>query len=107
MTKRQADCLRAIEDLTVGGMSPSYDEIAARLGITSKGEVCRLVGALEQRGRIRRHRKRSRALEVMSAVVPGQSKVEIADEICRLVWEWSGRSRPTDELFPLVLGALR
>lgn len=107
LTPRQADCLRAIEELTAEGVSPTYAQIAERIGVTSKSVIHRLVVGLERRGHLRRRPHCQRALEVMSTVTPGLSKDQIANEICRLVWEWSGRTRPTDELFPRVLGALQ
>lgn len=65
MTKRQADCLRAIEDLTVDGVSPTYDQIAARIGVTTKSVIHRLVVGLERRGHLRRHPHKQQALEVI------------------------------------------
>ena len=44
------------------GVSPSCDEIAAGLGLTSKGNAHRLLCALEDRGAIRRFPGRARAL---------------------------------------------
>lgn len=65
MTNRQADCLRAIEDLTVDGVSPTYDQIAAQIGVTAKSVVHRLVVGLERRGYLRRYPHRQQALEVI------------------------------------------
>lgn len=65
MTQRQADTLRAISDLTVDGVSPTFDQIADRIGVTSKSVVHRLVVGLERRGHLRRHPHRQRALEIV------------------------------------------
>lgn len=65
MTNRQADCLRAIEDLTVDGVSPTFEQIAERIGVTSKSVIHRLVVGLERRGRLRRHPHRQQALEIV------------------------------------------
>ena len=65
LTDKQAMALNAIKALTVGHRSPSYAEIQHSLGLSSKGEVYRLVCALEERGAIRRRPRRARALEVI------------------------------------------
>lgn len=65
LTQRQADCLRAIAELTREGVSPTYDEVGARIGITGKSSIARLIAALEERGALRRIPHRSRALEVV------------------------------------------
>jgi len=87
MTKRQADCLRAIEELTVDGVSPTYAEIATHMGLTAKGGVCRLVTGLAHRGLIRRYPHRSRTLEVVRPATLTKTRADIADEVCRRVWD--------------------
>ena len=52
MTPKQEECLKAIRRLTVGGVSPSYDELREALGLTSKSGVHRLVHGLAERGHI-------------------------------------------------------
>jgi SOS-response transcriptional repressor LexA len=42
------------ETIAVEGIAPSYRMIKEALGITTKGEVCRIVGKLEKRGILRR-----------------------------------------------------
>lgn len=108
LTARQAKTLAFIEAYAVqnGGRAPSYDEISGHLGLASRSGAYRMVEQLVQRGHLRRFRHRSRTLEVVYPASPSKTKTEIANEVCRLVWEWSGRSRPTDSLMPLVLGAL-
>ena len=49
------------------GRSPSYAEMAALLGFTSKGAIHRLVIALEERGHIVRHRHRAPRIDPMDA----------------------------------------
>lgn len=109
MTKRQADCLRAIEDLTVAGMSPTYDQIGARIGLVGKGGVCRIVDALVERGLVRRKAHRPRALEVVYPAAPSKTKTQIADEICRRVWERnrSGMKVEREDLHSFIMEALR
>lgn len=45
--------------------SPTYDEIAAALGLASKSGVYRLVTALEERGRVRKWPDRARSIEIL------------------------------------------
>ena len=53
LTRRQADCLAAIKaHIAERGISPSYHEIAAALGVRSLSTVNRLLRALKQRGHI-------------------------------------------------------
>lgn len=59
MTPRERECLQAIKDLTVDGVPPKYDVLAAHLGIASKSGVSRIVASLEAQGFLRkRFRKR-------------------------------------------------
>jgi len=69
LTQRQAQVLRFIEEVNKEeGTSPSYEEIMAHLGLVSKSGVHRIVGALEERGFIRRVKHRRRAIEVIRKV---------------------------------------
>ncbi len=66
MTRRQAQLLAFLKAYQAGnGFSPSYAEIAAHIGISTKSGVNRIVDALEARGAIRRHKKMKRSLEVI------------------------------------------
>lgn len=67
LTISQSRCLEAIAQYQAdnGGVSPSYDELAAVLGWKAKSQVHTIVVGLEQRGRIRRLRGRRRALEIV------------------------------------------
>lgn len=47
------------------GCAPTYDQMAAELGIASKGTVSRLLDQLEQRGAIRRAYFRRRSVELI------------------------------------------
>jgi repressor LexA len=51
--------------LDESGISPSFEEMKEALDLKSKSGVHRLIGALEERGFIRRLANRARALEVM------------------------------------------
>lgn len=114
MTKRQADCLRAIEELTVDGVSPTYEEIGHRLGVTAKSTVHRMIKGLEKRRLLRRHPHCSRALEVVNPSVratPSRTKGQIADDICggaRLAGIVSEATPDTEALLrSIVLEALQ
>lgn len=68
LTKRQADCLLFIHahQRENGGITPSYDEIAAGIGLASKSGVNRLIDELVERGRISRIPARPRAITIIS-----------------------------------------
>jgi repressor LexA len=66
LTSKQAELLRFIyERLENSGVSPSFEEMKEALELTSKSGVHRLIGALEERGFIRRLPNRARALEIL------------------------------------------
>lgn len=48
-----------------GGVAPSFDEMKDAVGISAKSGVHRLLGALEERGLIRRLPNRARAIEIV------------------------------------------
>ncbi|WCL52959.1 transcriptional repressor LexA [Gimibacter soli] len=75
LTSKQRELLLFIDRrLKADGISPSFDEMKDALGLKSKSGVHRLIGALEERGFIRRMANRARALEVMK--LPEGAKVE-------------------------------
>lgn len=67
---RQADALRYVAGYIEAhdGVAPTLGEIARALGIFGNGGVFRLLTGLEQRGAIRRLRRRVRAIEVLAPV---------------------------------------
>ena len=65
LTIMQARALDAIRAGTIGGVSPSYAEIADRLGLATRSGVHRLVTQLEGRGKIRRRPNSARSLEIV------------------------------------------
>ena len=71
LTVKQRQALTFIKGYAAdhGGLIPSFDEIAAGVG-TSKGGAHRLLTQLEQRGRIRRMKRRARAIEVIPEKSP-------------------------------------
>ncbi len=66
LTRKQHELLTFINGyLTEKGLSPSFDEMKAALGLKSKSGIHRLITGLEERGFIRRLPHRARALEVL------------------------------------------
>jgi repressor LexA len=65
LTKKQYELLLFINKrLNEHGVSPSFDEMKAALGLRSKSGIHRLITGLEERGFIRRLPHRARALEI-------------------------------------------
>lgn len=65
LTKKQYELLLFINKrLNEQGVSPSFDEMKAALGLRSKSGIHRLITGLEERGFIRRLPHRARALEI-------------------------------------------
>jgi repressor LexA len=66
LTRKQHELLVYIErHLRQTGVSPSFEEMKDGLGLRSKSGIHRLISALEERGFLRRHHHRARALEVL------------------------------------------
>lgn len=66
LTPKQHELLLYIEaHLRETGCSPSFEEMKAALDLRSKSGIHRLISALEERGFLRRHKHRARALEVV------------------------------------------
>ena len=66
LTAKQHELLMFINQrLDESGISPSFEEMKEALDLKSKSGVHRLIGALEERGFIRRLVNRARALEVV------------------------------------------
>jgi repressor LexA len=75
LTAKQNELLRFIhERLENNGVSPSFEEMKEALDLKSKSGVHRLIGALEERGFIRRLANRARALEVMKMPEGGSTR---------------------------------
>ncbi|MFC4292181.1 transcriptional repressor LexA [Sphingorhabdus arenilitoris] len=75
LTAKQNELLRFIhERLEEGGVSPSFEEMKDALNLKSKSGVHRLIGALEERGFIRRLPNRARALEILQMPEGGGAK---------------------------------
>lgn len=109
LTPVQSNCLsfmRSRRDET--GTMPSYQEIAEHIGVKNRGRVCKIMSDLEDRGAIRRLRKRARAIEI---VEPDKMKaVLLNDEIYSLISAYAasehiGVDTAANELLRGALGA--
>jgi repressor LexA len=77
LTRKQHELLLFIDrHLAATGFSPSFEEMKSALNLRSKSGIHRLISALEERGFLRRHHHRARALEVIR--MPGQASAEAA-----------------------------
>lgn len=66
LTTKQHELLAFIDrHLRETGCSPSFEEMKNALELKSKSGIHRLISALEERGFLRRHKHRARALEVI------------------------------------------
>ena len=66
LTRKQHELLSFIDrHLKATGYSPSFEEMKEALALRSKSGIHRLISALEERGFLRRHHHRARALEVV------------------------------------------
>ncbi len=66
LTRKQHELLSFIDHkLRDTGVSPSFEEMKEALDLRSKSGIHRLISALEERGFLRRHHHRARALEVL------------------------------------------
>ncbi len=66
LTQKQYELLSFIDvHVRETGTSPSFEEMKSALNLKSKSGIHRLISALEERGFLRRHHHRARALEVV------------------------------------------
>ena len=76
LTRKQHELLTFIDaHLKATGFSPSFEEMKEALQLRSKSGIHRLISALEERGFLRRHHHRARALEVTR--LPNQTGREL------------------------------
>ncbi|OGT54439.1 MAG: hypothetical protein A3E01_03015 [Gammaproteobacteria bacterium RIFCSPHIGHO2_12_FULL_63_22] len=70
-TRRENDLLEFIRArIATDGIAPSFIEMRQHLGLSSSGGVHRLLGGLEERGRIRRKKFRARCIEITEERCP-------------------------------------
>ena len=79
LTRKQHELLIFIDGhLRSSGFSPSFEEMKDALNLRSKSGIHRLISALEERGFLRRHHHRARALEVVKLPEKG---IEIVSSV--------------------------
>lgn len=88
LTPKQHELLMYIDQhLRRTGCSPSFDEMKDGLNLKSKSGIHRLIGALEERGFLRRHKHRARALEVVrmpsDLLLPERAEARFAPNVIR------------------------
>jgi repressor LexA len=78
LTRKQLELLVYIDrHLKETGFSPSFEEMKEALALKSKSGIHRLISALEERGFLRRHHHRARALEVVRLPETGGQRAAI------------------------------
>lgn len=98
LTRQQSACLSYIQAFQDEcGYAPTYDQIAAAVGLASKGGVNRLIVGLEERGRIRRLPNRARSIEIIDRRDADFHLIRILDAV-----SCSGFIRSTD---PIIAAA--
>ncbi len=79
LTRKQHELLVFIDrHLKETGFSPSFEEMKDGLQLKSKSGIHRLISALEERGFLRRHHHRARALEVVRLPPGGELAEDLA-----------------------------
>ena len=115
LTKRQAELLMFIHTSTqASGISPSYEEMSAAMGLKSRSGIHRLVKALIRRGYIRQLYGYARSIEVLrlpyGAVSPEYLAAENAtmrDALMRARDALANYEPPPAPALSAVVGALR
>lgn len=78
LTSRQRRLFDAIDAaIAAYGVAPTYKEMCAAVGVTSRSSVFRLINSLEERGYIRRMPNRARAIEI----IPTRDAIELHPEV--------------------------
>lgn len=103
LTGKQNELLRFIDKrLRESGVSPSFEEMKEALALKSKSGVHRLIGALEERGFIRRLPNRARALEVLK--IPEIMPPRAVEKPANVLRGDFGRSRaPANDVLEIPL----
>jgi len=98
LTRKQYELLSFIDQhLKESGVSPSFEEMKEALSLRSKSGIHRLISALEERGFLRRHHHRARALEVTRLpenFVPPAPRAEAAGFTPQIIHGDFGRNLP-------------
>jgi len=82
LTRKQHELLSFIDGhIRATGFSPSFEEMKTALDLKSKSGIHRLISALEERGFLRRHHHRARALEITKMPNDGAVSASFAMQV--------------------------
>ena len=77
LTRKQLDLLNFLQNrIRRDGYAPSFEEMREAMQLKSKSGIHRMIGALEERGFVRRLPNRARALEVLKCPVPNEYRAK-------------------------------
>ena len=103
MTPRQRQCLEAIRDLTVDGVSPTFEAIRERMGLASKSGVHRYVTSLRERGVLTQTPHRRQALSIRNEHAEAIPFDAMAAAVADLVAKNGGRVYPSQVKAAMIL----
>lgn len=110
LTEKQSRLLAFLDRYIAehGGVAPTFSEIENELDVRSRSQIWQMMKCLEQRGAIRRIKGHARAIEVVSAVNPAQTKADIALDVLLAIEKAFETGRPDrDAVYATILGAMR
>lgn len=84
LTHLQAQMFDAIKARIAGGVGPSYAELQADLGLSSKEGVVRLVRALHERGRITWVPNRARSIALSAPFITEELRLRACTDAALL-----------------------
>jgi SOS-response transcriptional repressor LexA len=87
LTKIQHAVLTAIRDLTVDGMSPTLEDLAARVGLKSRGNVHNHLVSLRKKGRITWDDNKAQSIRIIEDGTPTELTPMTTDRKKALVAE--------------------
>ena len=113
LTTAQADCLRAIRDLTFDGVPPTLEELRVHLGLSSKGGVHALLVELRDRGAVQWRPRSPRSLVVTEDQVSAAALLGLPSDTLRItaariagILAQRDGSKPTAEAFHRIADKL-
>jgi len=80
LTKTEKAVLDAVRTLTVEGLAPTYGEIAAHLGLRSRGQIAGHLQALRKKGRVEFGRQ-SRSIRIVEDGQPSDEEIKTASTL--------------------------
>jgi SOS-response transcriptional repressor LexA len=80
LTKAQRAMVDAIRELTVDGVAPTYEELADRLRIRSKGHIASQLASLKDKGWVD-YGRRARSIRIIVDDQPSAADIEAASTV--------------------------